>query len=203
VITEMTQDIQRSVRFIRHNAAKYGINPEHIGVTGGSSGGHLALLLAVQGGPGDAEAEDPVDRESSAVQAVACFFPPTDFLNYGKAGVDAVGVGALAKFKSAFGPRSDTAEGRRELGYEISPINFIRSNLPPTLIVHGDSDTVVPIQQSETFVGRAKSVGAMATLVVKHGAGHGWPDLGNDVPTLADWFDKYLRGLPVKSDFGR
>jgi len=138
-----------------------------------------------------------VDRESSAVQAIACFFPPTDFLNYGKPEEDAVGVGILKDFKSAFGPRSDTAEGRQQLGREISPIYYVSSNLPPTLIIHGDADKLVPIQQAETFVDKAKAAGATAKLVVKPGGQHGWADIAKDVPLLADWFDQYLRGLPA------
>jgi len=193
-IPEITQDIHRAVRFIRHNAAKWGVDPDKFGITGGSAGGHLSLTMGTQGRPGKPEAKDPIDRESSAVQAVACFFPPTDFLNYGQPGEDAVGVGILKGFKPAFGPKSDTAEGRQELGKEISPIYFVTSNLPPTLIIHGDADTLVPIQQAESFVQRAKESGATAKLIVKEGKAHGWKDVQPDVAAIADWFDEHLRG---------
>lgn len=194
-IPEAMQDLNRAVRFIRHHAAEYSVDPNKLGITGGSAGGHLSLIIGTQGGPGKPDAKDPVDRESSAVQAVACLFPPTDFLNYGKEGEDGVGFGILKGFKGAFGPRSDTAEGRRELGQEISPIYSITSNLPPTLIIHGDADTLVPIQQSETFVQKAKAAGAVAKLVVRSGQGHGWKDLTPDLELCADWFDQYLRGI--------
>ena len=105
-IPEITQDIHRAVRFIRHNAAKYGIDANKLGITGASAGGHLSLTMGTQGGSGRSEAKDPVERESSVVQAVACFFPPTDFLNWGKEGEDAVGIGLLKNFEAAFGPRS-------------------------------------------------------------------------------------------------
>ncbi len=195
VITEIVDQIHRAMRFIRHNAGKYGIDPNHLGILGASAGGHLSLTMGVRGGPGPTEAKDPVDRESSVVQAVACFFPPTDFLNYGQPGEDAVGVGVLKDFKGAFGPASDTAEGRQKLGREISPVYWLRSNLPPTLIIHGDADKLVPIQQAETFVEKAKAEGCTAKLVVKPGAAHGWPDLADDLPLLADWFDQHLRGI--------
>lgn len=107
------------------------MDPNKFGITGGSAGGHLSLSMGTQGGPGKPDSKDPVERESSAVQAVGCLFPPTDFLNYGKPGEDAVGVGTLKGFKAAFGPRSDTIEGRQELGKEISPIYFVHSNMPP------------------------------------------------------------------------
>ena len=74
--------MHRAVRFIRTNAARWSIDPDRIGVTGSSAGGHLSLILATTGGPGDSEAEDPVDRAGSAVQAVGVFYPPTDYLNF-------------------------------------------------------------------------------------------------------------------------
>jgi acetyl esterase/lipase len=198
-IPEIEQDIHRAVRFVRHNAGTYGVDPTKFGIVGASAGGHLSLTMGTQGGPGSADAKDPVDRESSAVQAVACFFPPTDFLNYGQPGEDAVGVGILKDFKPAFGPTSDTAEGRQKLGREISPINYVSSSLPPTLIIHGDADKLVPIQQAEIFVKKAKEAGAKARLVVKPGKEHGWPEIGNDLTLLADWLDEYLRGIKPKS----
>jgi acetyl esterase/lipase len=80
-IPEIVQDINRAVRFIRYHAKNYGIDPERIGITGASAGGHLSLMLGTAGDTGNPNASDPVDRVSSRVQAVACFFPPTDFLN--------------------------------------------------------------------------------------------------------------------------
>jgi acetyl esterase/lipase len=78
-IPEITQDIHRAVRYVRHHAAKYGVNPEKLGITGGSAGGHLSLTMATQGKPGQADAKDPVDRQSSAIGAAACFFPAHGF----------------------------------------------------------------------------------------------------------------------------
>lgn len=198
-IPEIQQDIHRAVRFIRHHAKRYGVDPSRLGISGGSAGGHLSLTMGAQGGPGRPEAKDPVDRESSAVQAVACLYPPTDFLNWGAPGEDAVGVGRLEKFSPAFGPRSATAEGRRELGKEISPLNFVASNLPPTLIIHGDADKLVPIYQAEVFVKRAHEVGATAKLITREGRGHGWPGMDADFRDFADWFDTHLRRLPTAS----
>ena len=85
-VPEIIQDMNRAVRFIRHHAKEYSIDPARLGVCGASAGGHLSLMLGTAGDAGKPDAKDPVDRESSRVQAVACFFPPTDFLNYGKAG---------------------------------------------------------------------------------------------------------------------
>jgi acetyl esterase/lipase len=198
-IPEITEDMHRAVRFIRFQAKKYGIDANKLGVTGGSAGGHLSLTLGTQGAKGKPDAKDPIDRESSAVQAVACFFPPTDFLNYGKPGEDGVGFGILQGFKAAFGPRADTPEERQKLGHEISPIYFVTSNTPPTLILHGDADKLVPIQQAETFLKRADEAGVKTKLIVKKGEAHGWKNWIGDFALFADWFDEHLRGIkPAK-----
>ncbi len=198
VITEIEPDIHRAVRFIRHHAARYGVDPSRLGITGGSAGGHLSLIMATKGAKGDPGAKDPVDRESSEVQCVACFFPPIDFLNYSQPGEDAVGVGALKSFKPAFGPRSDTAEERQKLGREISPIYFVHSNLPPMLIIHGDADKLVPIYQARTFVKRCEEFGSPIKLIVREGKDHGWPEMVKDEELFADWFDEHLRSLKPK-----
>ncbi len=192
-IPEITQDMQRAVRFIRCHAASYGIDPNRLGVAGGSAGGHLSLTLGTHGAKGVPDAKDPVERESSAVQCVACFFPPTDFLNYGAPNQDGVGTGILKDFKPAFVPLADTPEGRQKLGREISPIYFVSSNMPPTLIIHGNADPLVPIQQSESFVKRSHEAGATAELIVREGKGHGLPNWPADLSLCADWFDKHLR----------
>ena len=198
VVTEIVQDLHRAVRFIRHNAARYGVDPQRLGVIGSSAGGHLTLTMATQGGPGNPEARDPVDRDSSAVQCAACFYPAADFLNFSQPGEDAVGIGRMAQFKGGFGPLCETPEGRQKLGREISPIYFVHSNMPPVLIIHGDADKLVPIYQSEIFVKRCAEMGNTAKLVPREGKGHGWAEMAGDVEVLADWFDQYLRGLPSK-----
>lgn len=195
IIPEIIGDLHRSVRWIRHHAADYGIRADRLGVFGASAGGHLSLTLGTQGRVGDPSAKDPVDRESSAVQAVACFFPPTDYLNWRESGDDAVGVGVLKEFKPAFGPRSDTEEGRRVYGKEISPLYFVTDRVPPTYIVHGDADRLVPIHQAEIFVKRCQEAGVTAPVRLdrRPGKDHGWPGMETDLVLFADWFDQHLR----------
>ncbi|MCI0744677.1 MAG: alpha/beta hydrolase [Verrucomicrobia subdivision 3 bacterium] len=194
-IPEIQLDLHRAVRFVRHNAQRYGVDPERLGITGGSAGGHLSLTIGTQGNDGKPESKDPVERESSRVKAVACFFPPTDFLNWGKPGDDAVGVGTLEKFSPAFGPRNATADGRQVLGKEISPIYYVTSNAAPMLIIHGDADKLVPIYQAEIFVQRCKEAGAPAKLIVREGKDHGWSGMDADMRIFADWFDEHLRKI--------
>lgn len=195
IIPEIEQDLHRAVRWIRHHAARWGVQPDKFGVFGASAGGHLSLTLGTQGGPGKSDAKDPIDRESSAVQAVACFFPPTDFANWGGPGEDACGVGRLAGFKAAFGSRSDTAESRAVYSREISPLYFLTAKSAPTLIIHGDADQLVPLYQARLFEKKAQELGVPTKVVVRPGQEHGWPGIGQDLEIFADWFDQCLRGL--------
>ncbi|HVK10099.1 MAG TPA: alpha/beta hydrolase [Gemmataceae bacterium] len=202
-IPEVLDDMHRATRYIRLHSKEYGVDPDRLGVSGGSAGGHLSLMQGCAPREGDPKAKDPVERESSKVAAVACFFPPTDFLNYGKPGEEALGGGTLKGFKApfefveldkdtrAYKVITDQAR-RREIGKQISPVNHVTAKSPPVLIVHGDKDTLVPIQQAEIFVAKMKAANAHCELRVKVGGLHGWPDMKPDLEALADWFDKYL-----------
>jgi acetyl esterase/lipase len=209
-IPEIIADMNRSVRFIRANAKKFNIDPDRFGITGASAGGHLSLMQGTAGDLGNPMASDPVERTSSRVQAVGCFFPPTDFLNFGVKGYELNAKSAKPQFRASFDYREFNEESRlfervtdeakiRTIGKQISPITHVSADDPPTLIIHGDADTLVPIQQAHVIVARFKEVGVPVELVVKKGAGHGWPTILDDTKTIADWFDKYLK----KNDTGK
>ncbi len=192
-VMEIIEDLHRGVRYVRHHAREYGVDPARIGVCGGSAGGHLSLMLATRGGPGPADAPDPVDRESSAVQAVAIFYPVTDLLNLGQSTENPGDGGPPKSFVKAFGPRATDMAAWKAIGRECSPIYFITKDLPPTLIYHGDADTLVPLEQSEWFRDRAAAAGGRVELVVHPRGQHGWPTMFWDLCKFADWFDLHLR----------
>jgi acetyl esterase/lipase len=203
-IPEILEDMNRAVRFIRFHAKDYKIDPDRIGIMGGSAGGHLSLMQGTAGDKGNPDAKDPIGKVSSRVQAVACFFPATDFLNYGEKGKDAIGRGTLAAFHAPFDFKefdekqrcfvSITDEKRiLEIGKKISPIYHVTAESAPSLIIHGDADMLVPIQQSESIIEKFKEEKVPCELIVKKGAEHGWSDMNKDLPVLADWFDKYLK----------
>jgi acetyl esterase/lipase len=201
-VEEIVADLNRAVRFVRANAASYGVDPQKLGVTGSSAGGHLSLMLATRGGPGDAKAADPIDRESSAVNAVACFYPPTDYLNWFEPGDNAVGIGKLEAYAAAFGPKAATPEGREALGRELSSIYWVHKEQPPIFIVHGDADPQVSITQSERFLKRCHEVGTVCELVIRQGAGHGgWQEMPQDTERMVEWFDLQLLGKQPAKPF--
>jgi acetyl esterase/lipase len=210
-ILDAMSDMNRAVRFIRFNAKTYNIDPDRIGITGASAGGHLSCMQGVAGNAGNPKSTDPVDAVSSRVQAVACFFPPTDFLNYGKEGENAMGRGILKDFhppfdfqefdnaKKEFESITDEAK-LLEIAHLISPVYHATADDPPTLIIHGDADFLVPIQQAQLLCEKLKAVNVPNELVVRPGKGHGWAELPKDISILADWFDKHLATPPAKPE---
>ena len=203
-VPEIIDDVNRAVRFIRFHAGDYKIDPDRLGVFGASAGGHLSLMLGTAGKPADPSASRPVDRESSRVQAVACFFPPTDWLNYGEPGKEMLRATDFGPpFRAAFDYRKldpettlwvpiDDPDKRRAIARETSPITHVTADDPPTLIIHGDADELVPLQQSESFEKKLREAGVETRLIVKKGAGHGWIGLVQDLDQFVDWFDRHL-----------
>ena len=205
-IIEQMPDVARAVRFIRFHAKTYHIDPNRIGIEGASSGGHMSLLHAMSGDEGDPHARDPIDRMSSRVQAAGVFFPLTDLLNYGAHdAVQGGDLGPLTHHRASFDftefdaktrtfVKVTDAARRRQLLQQASPISHVTKSSPPTLLIHGDKDEVVPLQQSEVLAAKLKEVGVPVKLVVHKDGGHPWPDFWQaDSPQLADWFDEYLK----------
>ncbi|MGK4568302.1 prolyl oligopeptidase family serine peptidase [Flavobacterium sp. 3HN19-14] len=207
---EAVGDVQHAVQFIRYHAKDYNISPDKIGASGSSAGGNLSLLIGTTDAK-DEKSTNPVERVSSRVQAVACFMPPTDFLNYGKDNNNPMDDKVFyeekivkGNLKSAFSfkelnPATNTYELITNhdkivaILKQMSPRQQADKNAASVLLYHGDNDDLVPIQQSVSFVDKLKSLNIPAKLVVKKGAGHGWENQTGDMPVLADWFDVYLK----------
>ncbi|OFY45765.1 MAG: hypothetical protein A2Z69_00015 [Bacteroidetes bacterium RBG_13_44_24] len=203
-VPETVTDMKMAVRFIRYHASDYGVDPLHLGIAGGSAGGHLSLMMGTTGDDGNPVAKDPLERVSSRVQAVACFYPPVDFLNYNSEGDNVVLHSEIREFQAPFDfmewnpgilhyfPVTDP-EKRTETGKQFSPLYFVTPDDAPAFIVHGDADTLVPVSQSMRIIEKYKEAGVPFELKIKPGAKHGfWNDMASYVEMFADWFDKYL-----------
>ncbi len=198
-VVEIVEDIRRAVRYIRLHAAEYGIDPQRIGVMGGSAGGHLALLLATTGDDGQPDASDFVLRESSRVQAAVALAPPVDLRDPEKllqqalerGGIDQGGVDRLRPALSY-----DPA-----LGASVSPVLHVTHDDAPTFLIHGDADKLVPLENSQRMYSALRQANVHAELVVLAGVGHGSADpkvaskVTEAVGKAVDWFDKHLVGV--------
>jgi acetyl esterase/lipase len=180
-------DVKAAVRFLRANAAKYGIDPNRIGATGGSAGGHLALYLGVTGGVASLEGDGGNAGVSSAVQSVVNVYGPSDFTrSYGKS-VDAAEV--LPLFLGG------NVEKERKKHLIASPLYWVTPSAPPTLCIHGTVDPYVAYEQSVWIVDKLLAAGCEAELTTISGGGHGF---SGENAKLADnalfaWFDKHLK----------
>ena len=200
-IDEIVLDVQRAVRFVRANATTYGIDSNKIGVTGSSAGGHLSLMLAVKGEAGNPKATDLIDRVSSEVQAVACYYPPTDFISWISENDSLNGVGPLGTRKPAFGPMIETPEGMAALGKALSPLTWVKKTQPPIYIVQGNNDVLVHFTQALRFQKKSAEAGATCEVLIREGAGHGgWKEMGEDNARMTEWFNLHLLGQqPAKA----
>ena len=207
-IPEVVKDMTRAVRFIRLHAKEYGVDPEKLGITGSSAGGHLSCMMGTNTDTGDPKSKDPVEQMSSRVACVACFYPPTDFFNYGKEGENAVGKGTLKDYAAPFDFKDFDKEKKvferitdeakiNEIVKSISPAWRVTKDSAPTLIAHGDVDKLVPIQQAEVFLAKLKDAGVDGKLITHKDGSHGWKDQKVEAEQFADWFDAHLKVAPV------
>jgi acetyl esterase/lipase len=184
------EDVKCAVRFLRANAATYGIDPYHIGAWGGSAGGHLVALLGVTDVNAGFECTGGYANQSSRVQAVVDMFGPTD--------LTAIFQGAGTQLmKEVFG----TADKSSDIVKRASPVTWVSSDDPPFLILHGEEDILVPPSQSKILYERLIAAGVPATLVIVKNAGHGFAPAGGTIDPsrteitvlVADFFDQYLK----------
>jgi acetyl esterase/lipase len=178
-VEEIVEQVRTAARFVHAHAADYGIDAHRVGVAGISSGGHLALMIA-----GSAD---------SPVNAVAAIAPPTDLANWGKPGFLLTEEPQMAVFIPALGfdpkaSRSDIEAQARKL----SPISGVSAKFPPTLIVHGGEDKIVPLQQAQDMDQALAKAGVQHKLQVVAGAGHDDKTFAPGVTSALQWFKDTL-----------
>lgn len=179
-IPEAVSDVRRSVRFIRMNADRFKIDAEHIGVFGYSAGGHLSLMLGTASDEGDSNAKDPVDRVSDRVAAVVAFVAPTDLRIMVRDAPNR--LEAYARF-----PALDLDMQGAETD---SPLVHVTPDDPPTLLIAGDKDDLVPIEHSRRIHAAFEKAKVRSQLIEVAGAGHGFQgeDARKSTEAMVDWF---------------
>ena len=186
---EMEVHVKMGIRYVKQHAAEYKVDPDRLGLTGASAGGHLAALAAVTPEEGNPDSDIPVLRQDTHVKAAAIFFPPTDFLDWNGKPADLRTLGDLLFLGGTNGHSEAEIKDRAA---QISPARLVKPPTVPFLLIHGDADPLVPLQQSQKMVEALKAAGGSAELIVKKGGGHPWMTLPEEVKIMADWFEQHL-----------
>ena len=202
-------DCKNGVRFLRANAAKYDVDPQRIGVMGGSAGGHLALMVAYTSGIEALEPKSPYPNVTSDVRCVVNLYGITNLLTRRKTDEAGTPVGEPGKRTALLEPSADADPA---LWRFASPVTHASATSPPTLVLHGTADTTVDRDQAHELAAKLKEHGVEHRLIMLDGVGHtfdlvAWrrKPLPQDLrPVVLEFFGKHLKkdeggdGAPVR-----
>ena len=192
-------DCKGALRYLRAHAQEYRLNPDKIGVWGGSAGGHLVALLGTSGGVQELEGDVGGNLDqSSAVQCVVDFFGPSDMTTM----IADRGARILVDEKTGLTPEEALIGGKTEEHLDAakaaSPVTYVDRDDPPFLIVHGEVDKTVPIAQSEKLAKLLGEAGVDCTFVRVKNGGHGFRGDCDPTPqqinqTVLEFLGKHLK----------
>jgi dipeptidyl aminopeptidase/acylaminoacyl peptidase len=174
------------MRFIRYNAKRWGVDANRIGVFGGSAGGHLSLVLGTAPENGDPNAKEEFMKESNRVAAVVAYYPPVDLRHLARGVNPTASGGVLDRFPAL--------NFEKEKAPDYSPIVHVSPDDPPTLLIHGDKDDLVPVKNSQVIYEAFQKNKVKSHLIIIEGGGHGFR--GEDAKRASDamvaWFEQTL-----------
>ncbi|QDT04274.1 Carboxylesterase NlhH [Rubripirellula lacrimiformis] len=181
------EDVKCAVRYIRANAAKYGVDPTQIGAVGFSAGGHLAMMLGTMDAEDAMEGDGGNPDQSSKVQAVVSFYGPTLFTAHD---LNPRTAPLVHDFLGG------TADERPQAFHDASPRNYVTKGDAPMLLFQGTDDPLVPYTQAMVMVEAMTDADVPGRVEFLIDAGHGWggPDLDRTIDETTQFFDRHLRG---------
>jgi len=179
----MVYDVERAVRYLRHNATNWKADPRKIALVGGSAGGFLSNMAGLVGAPGDPKATDPVDRESAKVQAVVTLFAQSSFAT----------VPLNADVHALLDPLI-RQKGEQEALKEASPITYVTKNAPPFLLIQGDKDEYIPFTEDTNLQTALRNVGVKCEIIRIPNGTHG-TGAWHTIPGVPDWERQMVQWL--------
>ena len=185
------EDMKAAARWLRASASRYGYDPDRFGARGSSAGGYLVTMLGATGATTKFDIGENLGV-SSRVQAVADRYAPIDFLQ-----MDAHQIPGGVLVNTPDSPIAKLIDGipvdNRDKAESANPINYITKDCPPFIIIHGDSDPLVPHHQSEILAAALERAGVPVTLYTVRGGGHGGFDDPGAAAAVRDFFARYLK----------
>lgn len=180
------EDAQRAVRFVRHHASRFGVDPDLLGALGHSSGAHLVAMLGVEDGFGREHDDDAVETNSSKVQAVVAIAAPFDLA----AVSTQYGLATVVAFMGERPPRDENGVFLRKGRYgEASPVTHVTPDDAPFLIIQGKDDTVVPADQLDIMMRALRQANVNAEPILIEDGSHSPP---LDLELISTWLEGRL-----------
>ena len=184
----MIEDVKCAVRYLRAHASQYNLDADHIGAVGASAGGHLVALLGLADEAAGWDTGE-YSEQSSRVQAVVTLAGPSDFT---RGDYDSATMAIYYAFDEMPGSPSEKLVA-------ASPVTYISPEDPPFLIIHGDKDSIVPVEQAYVLGEQLKNAGVPSELVIVRNGSHSI-DGENISPTeeeisnlIIAFLEKYLK----------
>jgi alpha-L-fucosidase 2 len=171
----MVYDVERAIRYLRHNARNWNADPAQIALVGGSAGGFLSNMAGLAGAPGDPQAADPVDRENARVQGVVTLFAQSSFAT----------VPLNADVHALLDPLI-RQKGEQEALQEASPITYVTKNAPPFLLILGDKDEYIPFTEATNLQTALRNAGVPCEIIRIPNGTHG-TGAWHTIPGVPDW----------------
>lgn len=187
------QDCKAAVRWIRANATTYGFDPNRIGAFGSSAGGHLVGLLGTSAGVAELEGEGNSPSFSSEVQAVCDICGPADLTRVTKPKYKAAHPHLYQLVSNYLG---GPVEEHMDMARLLSPLHHISKKTPPFMLMHGDADEIVPVEESLIFYAALQEAGVDVALKVLDGVGHGNINWDQEDETILAFFEKHFLNKP-------
>lgn len=186
------EDVKAAVRFLRANAARFGLDPDRICAVGASAGGHLALFLGLTAGMSEFEGSGPNQEQTSRVSCVVDYYGPSDFTRIYEKGANAADV--LPQFLGGDPHHARMAHVRS------SPLYWVSPNAAPVLAIQGMADRLVPYEQSAWLIERLRAAGVDSEILALEGADHGFKgaDAVKAENAMFAWFDRHLSSRPQR-----
>lgn len=175
-----TNDCLRAIQFTRHHSSQWNIDSNRLCATGGSAGGHLSLYVALHDDIAQSESADPVQRTSSRVACAVGFAGPTDW------NLLSTLEHKHPAYRKLLGYEPDTpfADLKMDQVEDVSPLSFASEDDPPIMIIHGDADTIVPVEHARRLHKKLRSIGVKTELVIVKGASHAIAGAGGSAPQV-------------------
>ena len=179
------QDVNCAIRYLRANATDLGLDPDRIGVSGNSAGGHLSLMAAATNYDQIFEGEGGNNEVSSEIKAVCAIYPPTTIRQ----------LEMVNPLENAFLMLMGK-EAKKEDYDKASPLNYVTEDYPPCMLIHGSTDSVVRLKDSTKFYEKLIEFNIPSSLHIFSEEEHafdGEPNYGRAIADLqALFFLKYL-----------